>query len=71
MIYTPPKKEINDHLRSLGIDPCHFGSFMSELISKATHRRMNGTYVDDSLIIHSVKLYLYQHATDPIASIET
>lgn len=70
MMYTPPKKEVNDRLRSLGIDPAEFGNFMSGLIEKATHRRISGTYVDDSLIIQSVKLYLYQHVK-PVASIET
>lgn len=70
MMYTPPKKEINDHLRSVGIDPADFGNFMSGVIEKATHRRMAGTYIDDSLIIQSVKLYLYQHVK-PVASIET
>ena len=70
MMYTPPKKEIHDHLRSVGIDPADFGNFMSGVIEKATHRRMSGTYVDDSLIIQSVKLYLYQHVK-PVASIET
>lgn len=67
MINTPPKKELNDHLRQLGIDPADFGNFLSGIIEKATHRRIAGTYVDDSLILQSVKLYIYRH-TKPQAS---